>query len=55
MENNQRIKCTVCSCKYNAIEDNNCKLEEIMVKPFPDDTSRKPDETICSSYKCAHK
>ncbi len=55
MNNNQKIKCTVCSCKYNGIEDCNCKLEQITIKPYPEDNSRNPDETICSNYKCAHK
>lgn len=55
MDNNQKIKCTVCSCKYNGIEDCNCQLEQITIKPYPDDNSRNPDETICSNYKCAHK
>lgn len=54
-ENNQKIKCTVCSCKYNGIEDCSCKLDEITVEPFPDNTSRSKDETICGSYKCSHK
>lgn len=53
--NNQKIKCTVCSCKYNGIEDCQCQLEQITVRPYPDDQSRNPDETICSNYKCAHK
>lgn len=55
MGNNQKIKCTVCSCKYNGIEDCHCQLEEITVKPYPDDKSRQTDETVCSNYKCAHK
>lgn len=54
-ENNQKIKCTVCSCKYNGIEDCICNLNEITVAPFPDTTSRSKDETICSNYKCAQK
>ncbi len=53
-ENNQTIRCTVQSCKYNGIENPYCKLEQITVKPFPDTTSRKEDETICSNYKNAH-
>ena len=55
MGNNQKIKCTVCSCKYNGIEDCHCQLDEITVKPYPDDNSRNPDETICSNYNCGHK
>ena len=50
-KNNQKIKCTVCSCKYNGIEDCQCQLEQITVRPYPDDQSRNPDETICSNYK----
>lgn len=51
-ENNQKIKCTVCSCKYNGIEDCNCQLEQITVKPYPNEDSKSVDETICSNYKC---
>ena len=54
-KNNQKIKCTVCSCKYNGIEDCQCQLEQITVRPYPDDQSRNPDETICSNYKSGHK
>ena len=54
-KNNQKIKCTVCSCKYNGIEDCQCQLEQITVRPYPDDQSRNHDETICSNYKCGHK
>ena len=50
-ENNQKIKCEVPSCKYNGIENSYCKLEQITVKPYPETTSRTPDETICSNYK----
>ena len=53
--NNQKIKCEVPSCKYNGIENAYCKLEEITVKPFPETTSRMPDETICSNYRKAHQ
>lgn len=52
MGNNQKIKCTVCSCQFNSIEDCNCKLDEITVKPYPNEQSRKTDETVCSNYRC---
>ncbi len=51
-DNNQKIKCTVCSCKYNEIEDCNCQLEQITVRPYPNEDSKSVDETICSNYKC---
>lgn len=54
MENNQKIKCTVCSCKYNTIEGSNCQLDEITIKPYPNDESRKVYETVCSNYKCCN-
>ena len=53
-ENNQKIKCEVQSCKYNGVENDYCKLEQITVKPFPDTTSRTPEETICSNYRNSH-
>lgn len=50
-ENNQKIKCEVTSCKYNVNGDEDCKLQQITVKPFPENASETPDETVCSNYK----
>lgn len=52
MENNQKIKCTVCSCQYNQEQDCNCQLNEITVRPCQNQDSGKTDDTLCSNYKC---
>ena len=51
MIKNQRINCTVTSCKYNRTEDQECSLEQIIVTPIEDCNTKKPDESMCSSYK----
>lgn len=50
MEKNQKISCTVESCKYNN-NDGRCILEEIVVTPTQDCNTKQPDESKCSSYK----
>ena len=50
MDKNQKINCTVSSCKYNDIERQNCQLESIIVTPVPNITTANPDESMCSSY-----
>lgn len=52
MEKNQRINCTVTSCKYNKNQQQECALEQIIVTPTPNCASTNPDESMCSSYKC---
>lgn len=50
MYKNQKICCTVESCKYN----NNaglCTLNEITVTPIEDCNTKQPDESMCSSYE----
>ncbi len=51
MERNQRINCTVSSCKYNKNQQQECSLEQIIITPTPNCTSANPDESMCSSYK----
>ncbi|MBR3132698.1 MAG: DUF1540 domain-containing protein [Clostridia bacterium] len=51
MSNNQKINCTVHSCKYNERDCNMCNLEQITVKPYPNCDSKKTDESVCGSYK----
>lgn len=50
MDKNQKIYCTVDSCKYN-LNTNCCSLEEITVKPKKNCNSKKTDESMCSSYE----
>lgn len=48
---NQKIKCTVESCKYNNCNNQQCILKEICVTPMGSEHVKKPDESMCSSYK----
>lgn len=51
MEKNQRINCTVASCKYNNKEKGKCTLEAIQVEPIQGCNTKEPDESMCASYK----
>ena len=48
MEKNQKINCTVESCKYN---NKKCELGQIIVTPIIGCDTKQPDESMCSSYK----
>lgn len=50
MDKNQKIFCTVESCKYNN-NDGLCSLNEITVTPIEDCNTEQPDESMCSSYE----
>lgn len=52
MEKNQKINCTVSSCKYNNEQKQSCNLEAIIVTPVEGVKSQEPDESMCSSYEC---
>ena len=51
MEGNQKISCTVGSCKYNNKSEGLCTLNEIIVTPKKRCNSKQPDESKCSSYE----
>ena len=51
MEGNQKISCTVGSCKYNDKAEGLCTLNEIIVTPTEGCKTKQPDESKCSSYK----
>ena len=51
MDNNQKINCTVTSCKHNNKQYQECKLEQIIVTPIIGCDTKAPDESMCSSYK----
>ena len=55
MEKNQKINCTVGSCKYNDGERQQCLLEQIIVEPTLGCETKNPDESMCSSYDYAHQ
>ena len=50
MENDQKINCTVSSCKYNNNQNQMCKLGSIIVTPVDGKNTNKSDESMCSSY-----
>ncbi|MBR2744999.1 MAG: DUF1540 domain-containing protein [Clostridia bacterium] len=47
---NQKINCTVESCKYNNCNSQECVLKQIMVTPVKNCEAKKPDESMCSNY-----
>mgnify|MGYP001854466109 CR=1 FL=1 len=51
MEKNQKINCTVGSCKYNDHTRQECSLEQIIVTPIENCDTKQADESMCSSYK----
>jgi len=51
MNENQKINCTVESCRYNNTEKQQCILKQIVVSPIPDCHTKKCDESMCSSYE----
>ena len=51
MENNQKINCTVSSCKYNDKTCQQCKLNQIIVTPNMKCGTKQPEESMCSNYK----
>ena len=52
MESNQKINCTVGSCKYNNTREKKCSLKSIMIAPKANVNTENPDESECSSYEC---
>lgn len=54
MEKNQKISCTVESCKYNDSSDGRCTLNEIIVTPTTNCSTKQPDESKCSSYESGY-
>ncbi len=51
MEPNQKINCTVSSCKYNNQEKEKCTLEAIHVAAIENVATQTPDESMCASYE----
>lgn len=51
VEANQKINCTVESCKYNNPEKAKCTLEAIHVAPIENINTKKADESMCASYE----
>lgn len=55
MESNQKINCTVTSCKYNNNQEQECLLQQIIVTPIIECDTKEPDESMCSSYQYKDK
>lgn len=55
MQKNQKINCTVTSCKYNDEGCQECKLEQIIVTPIVGCNTKQSDESMCSSYRNNNK
>lgn len=51
MSENQKINCTVTSCKYNNVDRQKCELEQIIVTPIIGCNIKQSDESMCSSYR----
>ena len=51
MEHNQKINCTVTSCKYNDKQAQECELRQIIVTPIIGCNTKQADESMCSSYR----
>lgn len=48
---NQKINCTVTSCKYNK-NSAICSLKEIVVTPKANCNTQNTEESMCGSYEC---
>ncbi len=55
MEKNQKINCTVSSCKYNNTEHASCILDAIHVSPSVGCDTKNTDESMCASYENLEK
>ena len=51
MEANQKINCTVATCKYNNKKNAKCTLESIHVAPIKNMDTETADESMCASYE----
>ena len=51
MDKNQKINCTVNSCRYNNSEEKICTLSQITVEPIDECETCSPDESMCGSYE----
>ena len=51
MDKNQKINCTVESCRYNNRGEQLCNLKSIIITPKLNVGTANPDESECSSYE----
>lgn len=53
MNNDQKIKCTVESCKFNDCDHSVCELKQIEVQACPGcSNGTAKDESMCGNYSC---
>lgn len=50
-KSNQKISCTVGTCKYNNTSVGLCTLNEIIVTPTKNCNTKQSNESKCSSYQ----
>lgn len=52
MEENQKINCTVVSCRFNDEQRQKCELGQIIVEPCQNCYTGDPaEESMCGSYE----
>lgn len=54
MNINQKINCTVQSCKFNNEEKQICELKQIIVTPTSNCNTKDCDESMCGSYESSN-
>ena len=47
----QKINCTVETCKFNNLNNQECLLKQITVTPTVNCNTQTPDESMCSNYE----
>lgn len=48
----QKIKCNVCDCTHNRLEDSTCRLKQIQVCPCSGTPTKNAiKDTACASYE----
>ena len=51
MEDNQKINCTVHSCRFQNKNKGTCSLNDITVKACPNCDVQTPEDSMCRSSK----
>ena len=51
MKYEQKINCSVGSCKFNDMQKQTCTLQQIIVEPVTGKNTSNKDESMCGSYE----
>ena len=51
MKYEQKINCSVGSCKFNDMQRQACTLQQIIVEPVVGKNTANTDESMCGSYE----